>query len=535
MQILKSITLENFRVFRTKHEIELKPITVLIGPNSSGKSSVIKSLILSKHNSENKLEILDFTGAKHNLGTIDNVINTNSKGKPVMSLGYRLEFFAEKKKGRFAFSGNLVHRQPIQTSRGSYYVRMLRNFRNLSRTEVYLKFYFIPMSGNGEIIKIQYFLANQEKPFIEIDFTEGRSQNYKLLVDLDQVKSNEVLNEIFIKPALSLASAPSHIKEESRKKDPVIKIPSGTIVSRVPSEYYKNKNSSTKNVIQDLFVDYIKSLIGNKNEAFLKYASTDMANVLSTYLGENLDNVDFMEAYRANTRRIYTNDSQGTSFNELILDFKSRKRSKFQTSFINRWLKEFEIGDRMLDETIEGVATSIKIEKDGKKTALADLGFGYTQILPLIMKIALELPRPEAMVPSSKQTKEQKALGADHRILDRLFMLEEPETNLHPKLQSKLADFIFDASQKFSVNFILETHSEYLLRKLQILVGEGTVSKDDVLIYYFNTKEDENEKVTRKIQILENGSLSDDFGEGFWDEATRLQMELLKIKRKKDE
>ncbi len=256
------------------------------------------------------------------------------------------------------------------------------------------------------------------------------------------------------------------------------------------------------------------------NRPFSQFFSKQLAGVIPDYLSLLLENTDFIEAIRANTRRIYTNDSQGTSFNDLILEFRSRKRSRESIKFINTWLSRFDIADEIIFENVEGVATSIFLKKNGRKIALADLGFGATQIIPLILKLSMETIRIDGRHPAP---------------IDKLVMLEEPETNLHPKLQSRLADFLYDATQKFAVNFIIETHSEYLVRKLQIMVAEETLPKDTVKIYYFNPEEDENGKVTKEINILDNGSLSDDFGIGFWDEATRLQIELMKLKRSKNE
>ncbi len=48
-----------------------------------------------------------------------------------------------------------------------------------------------------------------------------------------------------------------------------------------------------------------------------------------------------------------------------------------------------------------------------------------------------------------------------------MVLLEEPESNLHPNLQSKLADFLIDASDRFGIKWVIETHSEYFIRKLQ--------------------------------------------------------------------
>jgi hypothetical protein len=53
------------------------------------------------------------------------------------------------------------------------------------------------------------------------------------------------------------------------------------------------------------------------------------------------------------------------------------------------------------------------------------------------------------------------------------------------------------------------------------------------VIYYFNAPNNipAGEPQVKKIEILEDGSLSDDFGSGFFDEATNWKFELLKLKK----
>ncbi|TXD53586.1 DUF3696 domain-containing protein [Polaribacter sp. IC066] len=112
-------------------------------------------------------------------------------------------------------------------------------------------------------------------------------------------------------------------------------------------------------------------------------------------------------------------------------------------------------------------------------------------------------------------------------------VIEEPEANLHPNLQAKLADVFVLANKTFGTHFILETHSEYLIRKLQYLSAKNEITQDDAVIYYFNADEyvNENEPKVKEIKINEFGGLSDSFGPGFYDEATNLKFELMKLNK----
>ena len=109
--------------------------------------------------------------------------------------------------------------------------------------------------------------------------------------------------------------------------------------------------------------------------------------------------------------------------------------------------------------------------------------------------------------------------------------VEEPEIHLHPRFQSLLAEMFVEAYKKYNIHFIIETHSEYLIRKLQVMVADknNSLISNNVSLYY--AEKDENGVSTnRKIEFLEDGRLSDSFGSGFFDEATGLSMDLLRMK-----
>ena len=53
--MLDHITLENFKAFKKLDNLPIKPITILCGTNSSGKSSILQSLLMMKQTLENSL------------------------------------------------------------------------------------------------------------------------------------------------------------------------------------------------------------------------------------------------------------------------------------------------------------------------------------------------------------------------------------------------------------------------------------------------------------------------------------------------
>jgi predicted ATPase len=63
-------------------------------------------------------------------------------------------------------------------------------------------------------------------------------------------------------------------------------------------------------------------------------------------------------------------------------------------------------------------------------------------------------------------------------------LLEEPEIHLHPLAQSVLAELFVEASKKRKVQFIVETHSEHLFRRMQTLIARQTVTIEQAAMYF---------------------------------------------------
>ncbi len=106
----------------------------------------------------------------------------------------------------------------------------------------------------------------------------------------------------------------------------------------------------------------------------------------------------------------------------------------------------------------------VRIHKSSPWCNLTDVGFGVSQVIPVITLLYY--------VP-------------DHSVV----ILEQPEIHLHPSAQSALADVLIDAIQKRHIQVILESHSEYLLKRLQRRIAEEHIASKDVALYFVTTGE----------------------------------------------
>ena len=272
------------------------------------------------------------------------------------------------------------------------------------------------------------------------------------------------------------------------------------------SDYYK-KN---KNKFENYYLSYHFKNV--KQEEFL-FIFCDKINLfLDSALQLYFTDCEFIEATKANTQRLYTFISQGTSFNKYLADYIERSHTEVIENFFNKWLTEFEIGDKLDLETglIRGVGVQLNIIKGDKSRNIVEFGYGITQMIALILRIV-------SAVEENKTT----------------IIIEEPESNLHPKLQSKLADLFIDANKTFGLNFIVETHSEYLIRRTQVITAnqnfkdQADVDDNNIfMVYYFPTN-----GIPYDMGFTQNGRFVEKFGEGFFDEAGKWHLEIIKKER----
>ena len=253
-----------------------------------------------------------------------------------------------------------------------------------------------------------------------------------------------------------------------------------------------------------------------------------------------IGNIDFVEAVRANVQRVYTYNNSTIDFNESLLRYikfdgfnkedHAIRGDRYQLgTFMRKWLSRFEIADDIIFKNAdEGLGILIYLVKGGKSELLADKGYGITQLLAVLIKIEMVILQNQFVF------EHPLVYGKTFQYKESTICIEEPETNLHPKFQSLLAEMFMDAYKTYNIRFIVETHSEYLIRKLQTLVAKKEITPNDVALHYIYDHDPKKRPAGKpqvlKIDIKEDGRLSDSFGTGFFDEADNLAMDLLTLK-----
>ncbi len=125
-------------------------------------------------------------------------------------------------------------------------------------------------------------------------------------------------------------------------------------------------------------------------------------------------------------------------------------------------------------------------------------------------------------------TNEKQEHGTEYY---RFLLIEQPELHLHPKLQSQLAElFVETINTANELNtLIIETHSEHLIRKIQVLIARGELDRSKLSVQYFNNENGITK--TETMEIDEHGLFVKDWPNGFFDDSVNLTMELFEAIR----
>ena len=166
---------------------------------------------------------------------------------------------------------------------------------------------------------------------------------------------------------------------------------------------------------------------------------------------------------------------------------------------------------------------------------IADKGIGILQVFTLLLKIEIAIIQSQynelryhlfTYGLNEELFKYFETYNQQHPIT---VALEEPESHLHPKYQSLLADMFLEANEKYNIHFIIETHSEYLIRKAQVLVAkhqyenEETLNKENPFKVYYVPLGDK----PYEMEFNADGRFKNEFGKGFFDEASNLVYEII--------
>ncbi|MCP5103555.1 MAG: DUF3696 domain-containing protein, partial [bacterium] len=222
--------------------------------------------------------------------------------------------------------------------------------------------------------------------------------------------------------------------------------------------------------------------------------------------------INFINSFRLFPERTYYETTKtdlkvgkfGEDYVNQIILWETEKSEEYKELF--EIMKNLSLIDSISSRRLEGgrFELVVKVNKNSVPASLNDVGFGISQFLPIVV--------------------------ADLQLGDNsTLFVAQPEIHLHPSVQAEFGTYMANRIKDSNKNYIIETHSEYLLNRVRLAIVKGEIPKDDVKVYYLQN--DGEDVHTHRLEFTTDGRIlnaPDDFFQTY-------QMDVMNIAMNADE
>ena len=420
---MHTITIENFRCFREKQTARLAPLTLLVGENSTGKTSflaLLRALDDFAHNT-----VPDFKRPPYDLGSFDEIAHYRG------GRGGRAETFSVE-----------VAALPVIPDSQDEWKLAVRFGKDTKGTAPMPVYQCVSSGAKGE----------KEGTWIAID-----SESQSIKVGTKRGIWDVSNDHSFQRSMLQRSTIPSPIF--------VLLVLSTTESLSQLINMYKPEEGSPGIIGED-----IQNLHSLQREVFER---------------DNLPRVFPSAPIRSQPRRTYdparsNSDPEGHYVPMLLAELSSQQPEVWAK--LKQHLESFGHSSGLFDEVKvrhlgkHGGPFQLEVKKSGNRGTkgpwlnLMDVGHGVSQALPIIT----ELLRGDANQQSPESSRPPQ------------FLLQQPEVHLHPSAQAALGSLFCQVAGPRR-QLIVETHSDYLMDRVRMDVRDGVsgLKPEDVSILFF--------------------------------------------------
>lgn len=432
--MLTSLHIKNFKAWKDSGEVRLTPVTLLLGSNSTGKSSLIQSLLLLKQTvaSPDRSIHLNLGGDEandfFNFGQFDDVLTSGAENRR-----FEIEFY-------FKRSGTLGAPGIDGFQNGGFHA--------------------------------SYAMTSRKAAVVERCRLIGPENKYRV------VRREKGAYSVYVGEEVQPRG-----KQRAFAPERSIALPAEAI-----------------------------QVLGTEG---------GYAQDLSLAIRRELEGIAYLGPLRRSPERDYVWNK--TKPGDLGLDGSAAINALFADTFlqgkdkgqdivrgVSEYLSRMQIAEKLEVRPLgRSTRYAIVVHHDGVAANLKDVGIGISQVLP-VLTLAFFVP-PGSTV-----------------------LLEEPEIHLHPLAQSVLAELFVEISRKRKIQFIVETHSEHLFRRLQTLIAGEKLTINGCAMYF--VEREGAKALLRALEVNEFGAITN-WPEKFFGDAlgeTREQARLMFERQKKD-
>lgn len=546
---MKKIQLKNIRSLLDTGPVCLSPITLLLGENSSGKSTFLRTFPLIRQSISKRTD-----GPLLWAGDVDDYVDfgsfaetvTNGGAKEMtFSFSFQSQVFDDNELLMVGIPHNpfeLQCKQPdeitytmtVAQHEGHEYVAKLR----IDLNQTSFTFLLQPGSEQGEVLvnetlvvsateKLPMIFSAQIKENREFVFNDFFPMSARSIFGFDLPSIVELFFElhghfvsVYRQRQKKATRKPDYFTQHSLTMATLLFRNIGMLLNKgIPWENIEPVLTSQirENVTQD------KSAIPNQhlqimrkihilNPAEREHVLTICRLIglyagfrtLEDYLNGYFRQVHYIAPVRATAERYYRLrnlaidevDAQGKNLPMFLNSLSSSRMRAFQ-----QWTQD-SFGFQVMVERNAG-HLSIKVARQTDRGMnLSDTGFGYSQILPIITQLWDLSTSPE------HQQHQQ------HQQTPLVIAIEQPELHLHPALQAKLAQAFAASIQlakehHYELQLLLETHSETIVNYFGRAIARGDFRREDISIVLFDKNVQTNDTAVRTTAYDQDGFLMD--------------------------
>ncbi len=559
---MKSFSIENIKSFKNETEIDIRPLTIFVGKNSCGKSSLIRFPVVLAQTGDDFISPLQLYGKMIDYGTYSDIVFDHTGGDISYSIKYdfAINVYGEKslRYSEYIEKDTLdVKNMEIRTRLGIIRDQLtIKNQKLFFDGECVYEYF---ASENGSAYRVYGAYDRKYKRFDKVNYeisgVEGILYDIIMLSPSDsqareKIKDLYFHNDNFVYDNAQRARTIKDLlyKETDNEKvleirkiikentdfsgisPDIIPIALASMNTDVP--HIKDVQSDDEYALKFFESDFIKQY---KDDGYtfeeikfwyicecFSYFSDLIFEMHSLIRKERLY-FSYIGPFRQEPERIYR--YSGTQPNRVgvkgeyidnVLIYASNNNNMPIIDQISAWLSKTMGYKLVISNIADGYYQLLLEDKNGIRSNISDVGYGISQILPIVTQVMFNKPHKEREFYDSSVTE--------------MTVIEQPELHLHPAAQAELAElFATCVIENKSRRLLIETHSEHFIRKLQVLVADKNckISADDVAIYYVD-KNDKGEAYVDKLNLLPNGQFEKEWPTGFFDKALELSMDLIK-------
>ena len=508
--MLIELGLRNFKAFGdVEQRAPMSKITLIYGPNSGGKSSIVQAILMLKQSAleagnASTIWGLVTRGEYVDLGSYAALLHNHDQEKP-LGINFTYGHGISQLSAQMSFDGvtDVDEKGEVYLEDSAILSEVI--YRIARQGELLVEAKLDGGSGSWWTAHVSAADASAVHHILDLGIERHFLPELKLLeleqlIERDEERLPERTRGLVRERAWlrrsERAGQEERFKElEGMSEEELAKLPPLDRDLARARTYFQA-------LVREADPDILRALDENLNLAQMM----DLKSIPASFK-EKLTAVRYLGPLRSYPERLYKVPGVDSYFSGLRGEL-THHRLYYQPGLVhlvNEWFERFEIPYKLGVTKVGDIAVSgehialVLVDRtSGTPVTLADVGFGINQILPVIVEGV------------------DFFTGSEGRVL----CVEQPEIHLHPRLQANLADLmIANITGRGEKQWIVETHSELLILRIQRRIRERRLQPSDVSVLYVDPSADDTEgsKISQ-LRLDENGDFIDAWPNGFFEE-----------------